>query len=134
MSQARYLQTYRQNRIQTADPGTILLMLYDGAIEFVRRAISALEEGSVAEKGMCLLKAHAIISEFMASLNREVAGEMGENLEGLYVFMLDQITVANVNNDPKPLNEIVSLLTTLKEGWKGAVAAEKTRAGEVSPS
>ena len=133
MSKARYLQYYREQQIQTADRGTILVMLYQGAIDFVRRAVSAKEKGDIAEKGLCILKAHAIISELHATLDLETGGELAETLESLYVYMLDQITIANFNNDPKPLHEIISLLTTLKEGWEGAVAAERTRAGGVSP-
>ncbi len=128
MSYARYLQTYRENQVYTADPGTILLMLYQGAIDFVRRAKASLESGDIVEKGRCTTRAHAIISEFLASLDFKAGGELVENLEGLYVFMLEQITTANLNNDPKPLEVVLSLLTTLKEGWEGAIAAQRKQA------
>lgn len=127
MSYTRYLQTYKENQIQTTDPGTVLLLLYQGAINFLRRAMDALEVGDVAEKGKWLLKVRAIISEFHASLDMEVGGELAKNLEALYVFMLDQITSANLNNDPKPLEGVISLLTTLKEGWEKAVVEERKR-------
>jgi flagellar protein FliS len=133
MSQTRYLQNYREQQIQTADRGTILVMLYQGAIDFVRRAVSAKEKGDIAEKGMCILKAHAIISELHATLDLETGGELAGTLESLYIYMLDRITIANFNNDPKPLHEIISLLTTLKEGWVGAVAPERKRVEEASP-
>lgn len=132
MSYARYLQTYRENRVYTADPGTILLMLYQGAIDFLKRAKASLDSGDMVEKGRYISQAHAIISEFLASLNFEAGGELAQNLEGLYVFMLDQITTANLNNDPKPLEVVVSLLSTLKEGWEGAIAAERRRVARES--
>jgi flagellar protein FliS len=128
MSYARHLQTYRENQVYTADKGTILLMLYQGAIDFLRRARASLDNGDIVEKGRCVSRAHAIISEFLASLDFAVGGEVAQNLEALYVFMLDQITLANLNNDPKPLEVVISLLSTLKEGWEGAIAAEKKRA------
>jgi flagellar protein FliS len=130
MSYARHLQTYRENQIHTADPGTILLMLYQGAIDFLRQAKASLERGDVVEKGRCIARAHAIVSEFLASLDLRVGGELAQNLESLYVFMLDQITAANLSNDPKPLEVVVSLLTTLKEGWEEAVAAERKRVSQ----
>ena len=128
MSYARYLQTYRENRVQMADPGTILLMLYQGAIDFLRRAKTGMENGDVVEKGECILRAHAIISEFLASLDLQAGGELAQNLEGLYAFMLDQITIANLDNDAKPLETVISLLSTLKEGWEGAIAAQRNQA------
>ena len=128
MSYDRYLQTYRENQVHTADPGTILLMLYQGAIDFLRRARASLENGDLAEKGRYIGRAHAILSEFLANLNLEAGDELTQNLESLYLFMLDQLTTANLNNDPQPLEVVLSLLVTLKEGWEGAVAAEKKRA------
>ena len=125
MSQVRYLQTYRENKVQTADPGTILLLLYQGAIDFLKKAISALEKEDVVEKGMCILKAHAIISELQATLKMDIGGEMATNLQDLYSYILDQIMIANHKNDPALLESLISLLSTVKEGFEGAIQAEK---------
>lgn len=130
MSYTRHLQTYKENQIQTADPGTVLLMLYDGAIDFVKRARASVAKGDAAEKGQFILKAHDIIAEFLTALDFEVGGDMARDLERLYVYMLDQLTIANLNNDPKPLDEVVSLLSTLKEGWQEAVVAGRKRSAE----
>lgn len=128
MNYTRYLQTYRENQFHTADPGTILLMLYQGAIDFLKQAKTHLETGNTGEKSRYITRAHAILSEFLVSLNFEAGGELAHNLEDLYLFMLDQLTTANLSNDPKPLEVVISLLATLKEGWEGAIAAERKRA------
>jgi len=128
LNSVRHLQAYRQNQVTTADPGTILLMLYQGTIDFLRQAKTSLEKRDMAEKGRCVTRALAIISELLTSLNFEIGGEMARNLESLYLFMLEQITAANVGNDPQPLEDALALLSTLKEGWEGAIAAERKRA------
>jgi len=117
MSTVRYLQAYRENQIVTADPGTILLLLYQGAIDSVNRAIVCMSQGDMAEKGKHLLRANDIVAQFLSSLDHDIGGEIAQNLEGLYRYMLDQILSANVNNDPKPLEVVASLLMTLKAGW-----------------
>ncbi len=127
LNHARHLQTYRQNEMQTADPGTILIRLYGGAIDFIQRALTAMENGDVANKGLYIIKAHDIISQFLASLDFEAGGDLARNLEGLYQYMLEQLMIANVNNNPKPLEVVISLLATLKEGWEEAVVAERKR-------
>ncbi|MBI3302270.1 MAG: flagellar export chaperone FliS [Deltaproteobacteria bacterium] len=132
ISSARYFQAYRQNQVTTADPGTILLLLYQGAIDFLRQAKTSLERGDMAEKGWCVTRALAIISELLTSLNFAVGGEVARNLEGLYLFMLDQITTANIGNDPTPFAETIALLCTLKEGWEEAIAAERRRVAQES--
>lgn len=130
MSTVRYLQAYRENQIVTADPGTILLLLYQGAIDSVNRAIVCMSQGDMAEKGKHLLRANDIIAQFLSSLDHEVGGEIAQNLEGLYRYMLDQILSANVNNDPKPLEVVASLLTTLKAGWEEAVAVQRKKVAQ----
>lgn len=125
MSYARHLQTYRQNHAATVDPGTLLLMLYQGTIDFVRQARESLERKNMADKGYYVLKALAVIAELRVSLNFEVGGEVALNLEQLYLFMCEQITIANVNNDPEPFTHVITLLTTLKAGWDDAIIAAR---------
>jgi flagellar protein FliS len=130
MTYGRHVQAYRANQVMTADPGTILLLLYQGAIDFLRQAKSSIEKKDIAEKGLYINKTLAILSELLASLNFAIGGEVARNLEGLYLFMIDHITNANVYNDPQPLEETISLLVMLKEGWEGAVASERKRLAE----
>ena len=97
-------------------------MLYQGAIDFLKCAREHLEKGEMADKGVYISKAHAIITEFLCSLNVDVGGDVARNLEKLYRFMLDQLMEAHLGNDSKPLDTVIHLLSTLKEGWEGAVA------------
>jgi flagellar protein FliS len=134
MTYDRHMQAYRTNQVMTADPGSILLLLYQGAIDFLRQAKSGMEKKDMAGKGLYINKALAILSELLASLNFEIGGEVARNLEGLYLFMLNHITNANVRNDPQLLEEALSLLITLKEGWEGAVVSERKRVVEGAAS
>ena len=128
MSAVRHLQAYKETQITTTDPGTVLLLLYQGAIDAVNRAAAFMAANNMPEKGKQILKANDIINQFIASLDFELGGKLAQNLDGLYRFMLQQILIANATNDPKPLTTVVSLLSTLKSGWEEAVAAQRKRA------
>jgi flagellar secretion chaperone FliS len=110
---------YKMTQVNTADQGKLILMMYDGAIRFVEIAKTKLTENDVAGKGIYITKAEGIISELMASLNMESGGEIAVSLEKLYVFMNKQLRIANVNKDTKPLDAVISLLATVREGWHG---------------
>ncbi len=129
MTAVRQLQAYKENQITTTDPGTVLLLLYQGAIDALNRAAAFMAAGNMADKGKQILKANDIINQFIASLDFEVGGELAHNLAALYSFMLQQILIANANNDSKPLTTVVSLLSTLKTGWDEAVASQRKRSG-----
>ena len=118
---ARKIAAYRKVRVQTSDPGQILLMLYDGAIRFCGNAKEAMEEMNIAKKGEFISKTYAILIELQATLNHDVAPELCQNLSSLYQFMMEQLVNANINNEPKDLDSVVELLGTLRDGWQRAV-------------
>jgi flagellar secretion chaperone FliS len=112
---------YRRNQFYTADRGTVLLMLYQGAIDYLKKARERLDAHDVAGKGTFISKAHAIISEFITSLNHDVGGDVSRNLEDLYRFMLDQLMQAHVGNDARPLDNVIGLLAGLEQTWEQAI-------------
>jgi flagellar protein FliS len=122
LSHALQLDAYKKNQFYTADKGTLLLMLYQGAIDFLRRAKGHIEKGQIGDKGIYLSKAHAIIAELLSSLDSQAGGDLARSLEALYRFMMDQLMDAHLSNDVKAIDDVLSLLSTLKEGWEGAVA------------
>lgn len=122
LSPAQQLDTYKKNQFLTADRGTLLLMLYQGAIDFLKRAKAHLEMGEIADKGACLSKAYAIIAELLNTLDHTVGGELARNLAALYGFMMDHLMSAHLRNEAKPIEDVIRLLSTLKEGWEAAVA------------
>jgi flagellar secretion chaperone FliS len=115
-------KNYKQMQITTASPTQILIMLYEAAIQNVKKAIIAIEQKNTPEKGKYIGKVHDIINELTVSLNHEVAGQIAKDLERLYSFMVAQLFKANMENDKEALIPVQKNLETLLEGWKGAVA------------
>lgn len=114
-------KNYRNMQINTASPTQILILLYEGAIQNVRKAIHAIEKGNIADKGKYITKAHDIINELAVSLNHEVGGTIAQDLERLYNFMIAQLLKANIETNKEPLQAVLKNLETLLDGWKGAV-------------
>jgi len=128
MKAAKILKEKRRDEtLDMGDKGAVLLVLYNAAIELLAEAKSAIERHDIVEKGRHLSQTHAIISELLASLDLDIGGDMARSLRDLYVFMLEQIARANINNDANSLDVVISLLRTLYGGWEGAVASERAR-------
>lgn len=113
---------YKQTQVTTATPGQVLIMLYEGAIQNLKKATKALEQGNRSDKGKYIGKAHDIINELNNSLDHEVGGEITKELERLYNFMITQLIKANIENLNEPLLAVQKNLETLLEGWRVAVA------------
>lgn len=119
------MNQYQQNQVSTASPEQILLMLYDGAIRFTRRAISGIEENQPELKASGVTKAMAIIAEFSNSLNHEIGGKIAEDLDALYDFMMRELTSANLNDDIEKLKNVEKLLMDLRQTWGEAVVINR---------
>jgi flagellar protein FliS len=116
-----YMNQYQQNQVATASREQILIMLYDGAIRFTQQALDAMEAGDSKTRREKISRALAIVTEFSNTLDREVGGEIADNLDALYHFMIRELTSANLQNDPKKIVVVKGLLTDLRETWMEAI-------------
>ncbi len=110
--------TYRKNDISTSSPLKMVLMLYDGAITFLKKAVEFAEQGDIKNKNIYANKARDIIVEFNNSLNIQQGGEIAAKLRSLYFFMDRHLMISNWNNDIQGLNDVIDLLSNLREGWQ----------------
>jgi len=116
---------YRQANVNTASPVRIVVQLYDGALRFLREAIDAHARADLATRGHKLGRAHAVVTELRATLDRDQAPELCDQLEGLYDFVLDRIGQAASDGDAQVVGAAVDVLTTLRDAW--AELAEQVR-------
>ncbi len=112
---------YQKTQVVTASREKILLMLYEGAIRFTKQARIAMVDKKIAEKGKAISRATAILSELMATLDFKVGGQLAQDLENLYIFMIDKLIEGNVHNKPECLDDVERLLNTLYSAWKDVV-------------
>lgn len=112
---------YQKTQVTTASREKILLMLYEGAIRFVKHAAAAMRDKKIAEKGKYISKSTAILSELMATLDFQAGGQLAVDLENLYVFMIDKLIEGNISNNVECLVVVEDLLKTLYAAWKDVV-------------
>ncbi len=123
------LNAYRKTSVTTASKEQVLVMLYEGAINHLKRASEACQKNDLATKGTAVGKAHDIINELSNTLNFEVGGDIAVNLENLYMFMIEQIIQGNIKNDHTKFDQVKKLMENLLEGWKGAIAQNSAQKG-----
>lgn len=112
------VDAYRQTAISTQSKGRLIVMLYDGAIRFMRLAIQELEARDYAAKGQYINRAQDILNELNAVLDMEAGGEIAQNLRSLYLFMGRRLGEANAKCDPQMIREVIGLMEELNQSWK----------------
>jgi len=117
MSPQNGLQHYQVNEISTSSQSQLILMMYDGALQAVDRAMVCMTKKDVAGQSKHILKAQDIINELSLALDMKQGGPVAQTLEQLYQFVLNQLIQANITSDPVYLEAIPKVLTPLREAW-----------------
>lgn len=123
-------RSYFETQVRTAPPEKIMIMLYDGAIRFLRQARKAEEEGDRAGRLANVSRAVAIITELSNTLDHEKGGEVAENLDALYWFMIRELTRGNARKDQKPIDVSENILLDLHDGWVQALEKQQGAGAE----
>lgn len=127
------LNRYQQIRIQTATPGQLIQMLFDGAIRFMTQGLEAMKNGKIEDANRNLLRAQRIVAELQVSLDLERGGEIAENLNQIYDYIYRQLVDANVKNLPDNVTESIKLISELKEAWVEVLKTESKLEGARAP-
>lgn len=125
MNPKRGVNAYKKADVLTASKETVLLMLYEGAIRFIRAGIDAIEKKKVEERSRQLLRAQDIVTELRCTLDFKTGGAIAENLERLYEFVTDRLIQANVGNAVEPAKEGLKVLEDLHQTWVQAISSLK---------
>jgi flagellar protein FliS len=104
----------------------LLLMLYDGALKFLRFAKVAITKQHISTRGENLSKVLAILTELDCALDHDIGGAVSTNLSSLYHYMISRVTQANIKNDLHALDEVIHLLSELQEGFASSIQATAT--------
>lgn len=118
-------KSYQQNSVNTASPGDLTLMLYNGCLKFIHQAKKAIGEKNIEVKNTNIQKAQNIISELMVTLNMDL--EISKNMMSLYDYMNRRLMEANIKNDAAILDEVEGLVTEFRNTWKEVIQLNRQK-------
>ena len=116
-----YLKQYQKNEVETSSPEKILILLYDGAINFLNKAKVAIEAKDIQKTHNNIVACQNIIMEFMNTLDREMNPDLGDNLYNLYDYLYNTLVKANIQSDIRKVDEVLKHLKSLRETWQKAI-------------
>lgn len=107
---------YASNRIMTASPAELTLMLYEGAVKFCNIAIDGIEKNDIQKAHKNIVKVENIIEEFLATLNHKYP--VAADFQNVYTYLQQRLVEANIKKDKEILEEVVEHLRTMRDTWK----------------
>lgn len=128
-----YLKSYRESEVASADGTRLIVLAYDGAIGFLRRARLAIAENRPSEAVSHLLRAQKIVLHLLASVNPR-AGEVAQNLTRLYSYVVERL--GKIANTPETdaIDDALRVLEQLRDAWEQLAAQEQKKPNETERS
>jgi flagellar protein FliS len=123
---------YFEQRVLTASPHRLHLLLIEGAIRLGKRAEQSLQQGDTAEASAPLARVLEIIGEMLAGVRR-IKSELNEQIEGLYLYLFRRVAEAKINDDITKLAEAIRLLEFERETWQLACDQAPSQSPEGAP-
>lgn len=112
-------QIYKQSSVQTAAPEQLIIMLYDGAVRFIKAGIENIQQKNYEKANVNLQKCQSVINELIAALNFDIP--LSQNLYQIYEYMLHLTIQANLKKDAGLASEALGYLEELRNTWKEAI-------------
>ena len=109
-------QQYNRNKVLTASPAELTLLLYEGAIKFCNIAAVAIEKKDIEKAHTNIVKAELIIEEFQASLNHKYS--VAEDFDKIYNYIYGLLVEANMKKDLDILEKATEELRGMRDTWK----------------
>jgi flagellar protein FliS len=128
MNHSNPWKSYREVATQTAPRGQLVLMLFDGALRFLDRALTGFTKDDPAEFNQTIsnnvIRAQDIISELNQSLNLEAGGELAVHLRRVYDYLDYRLLQSNLKKETSGIHEAIERLTVLRDAWATMLSSQ----------
>ena len=114
------LEVYKQSKVETASPAELVLMLYDGCLKSMRRAMQCIADKDYSGANESLIRAQDIIDELRVSLDFGT-GEIADSLASVYDFVYSSLVSANLKKDIEQVEAAITIMTEIRDGWEEAI-------------
>jgi len=126
MQYDKVAKSYKAQSVQTASPGKLVLMLFDGCLRFTLAARKAFDEEEFTKKNEDinnnLIRAQNIVTELQSSLDMSVPGDLPGTLYRLYDFVMHKLQQANLKKEKQPIAEAEKIINELRDAWAEMLA------------
>lgn len=117
----KYIKQYQASNVNTATPEKLMIMLFDGALQFLQKAKTAITEKNLVERSQNIDGARKIIRELMRTIDLENGNDVSKRLFKLYNKMAMNLIKANVQRNANLIDEVIEDISNIRWGFQKAI-------------
>ena len=117
----KYIKQYQTSNITTATPEKLMILLFDGALQFLQKAKTAINENNLKERAENIEGARKIIRELMRTIDLENGNDVSKKLFRLYNKMAMNLIRANIQRSTEKIDEVITDITNIRWGFQKAI-------------
>ena len=117
----KYIKQYQASNVNTATPEKLMIMLFDGALQFLQKAKTAIAEKNLVERSQNIDGARKIIRELMRTIDLENGNDVSKRLFKLYNKMAMNLIKANVQRNANLIDEVIEYISNIRWGFQKAI-------------
>ena len=117
----KYIKQYQASNVNTATPEKLMIMMFDGALQFLQKAKAAIVEGNLKERSQNIDGARKIIRELMRTIDLENGNDVSKQLFKLYNKMAMNLIKANVQRNAALIDTVIEDISNIRWGFQKAI-------------
>ena len=122
------LTQYQKSETENKSVPELIIMVYDGAIDNLRKAAELYKNEKMQDGYEAMEKAKRFVVHLYTTLDEEKGGDIAANLSALYAYLIERMNFIQATKDIKTIKEAIDLLSNIKEGWVGL--AKQVKSGQ----
>lgn len=116
---------YRQQSLEFASPGEILVKLLDAVVSNCEDAKMHIQNRDPSSKGISIGRAIAILGELEATLRHDVAPDLAAQLASLYQFARDRLLSASINMDTVHVEDALTAIRPIRDAYSQIIKQQQ---------
>lgn len=126
------LTQYRKSETESKSVAELIVMVYDGAIDNLKKAAELYKAENMQDGYEAMEKAKRFVVHLYTTLDEEKGGEVAANLSEMYAYLIERMNFIQATKDIETINNSIDMLSNIKEGWVGL--AEQAKSGQLKNS
>lgn len=120
------LSQYRKSETENKTVPELIVMVYDGAIDNLKKAVELYKAEKMQDGYEAMEKAKRFVVHLYTTLDEEKGGDIAANLSDMYAYIIERMNFVQATKDIKTIKESIDLLSNIREGWVGLAAQVKS--------